>query len=123
MINRAATNMKYILIGLLIYWALCVCLAFRKGVFVENLRRDLPQLFILPLWMRTAILFIVFIFIAPMFLKEPIVFVREWFMNRKLRKIAKGLMKIAQDKSLNDNPELADDLKKIAAGMDELSKM
>ncbi|HRI60114.1 MAG TPA: hypothetical protein PK228_10335 [Saprospiraceae bacterium] len=115
--------MKYILIGLLVYWALCVCLAFRKGVFVENLRRDLPQLFILPLWMRTAILFIVFIFIAPMFLKEPFLFVREWYMNRKLRKIAKGLRKIAEDKSLNGNPELADDLKKIAAGMDELSKM
>ncbi len=115
--------MSYFLIGLLVYWALSVALAFRKGIFVSQLREAVPQLFILPPWMRACILFLVFIIAAPMAFKEPILYIREWWMNRKLGKVARGIRKMSKDKSLNGNPEFAADLKKIADGLDELSKM
>lgn len=115
--------MKYLWIALLVYWALCVMLAFRKGIFVDHLRRDLPQLFILPLWMRSAILFLVFLVIAPMMLKEPVDYIRYKWAELKLWFVARGLRRMANRKGLRGNPELADDLRKIAEGLDEIRKL
>lgn len=122
-ISRNFIDMKYFWIALLIYWVLCVMLAFRKGIFVEQLRKDLPQLFILPLWMRTAILFLVFMVIAPMMLKEPIDYVREKWAEMKLWFVSRRLRKMANNKKLAGNAELADDLRRIAEGLDEITKL
>lgn len=113
--------MKHLLIGLLIYWTLCVALAFRKGIFVNQLREALPQLFILPAWMRACIMFLVFIVMAPMVLKEPFVYLRHQYMNMKLRRITRGIRKMSKDKAVQ-NQELASDLSKIADNLDEISK-
>lgn len=110
--------MIYIFIFLLAWWGLSAALAFRKGVFVKMLQDNVPVLFMLPAWFSVTIIFLCMVVVAPYVMLEPFVVVREWWRNRQLRRIAKGIRKMAETK----NPALTADLKKIADALDQLSK-
>lgn len=106
----------YIFIALFAWWALSVALAFRKGVFVERLRQELPVLFMLPRWMSTALLIFAMLIIAPYVMREPFVFIHQWW---KLKMFARKFRKMSKGK----DPELKQKLEKVAKGLDELSKL
>lgn len=77
----------------------------------------------LPKWMSVTILILALLIIAPYVMCEPLRYVRDkfrgWQTNRKFRKIARGIRKMAASK----DPELSGQLQKAAEGLDELSKL
>lgn len=108
----------YIFIGLLAWWAFSVALTFRKGVFVERLRNELPVLFMLPRWMSVSVLIFAMLIIAPYVMREPFILIRDVWMNWKLKRIARRIRKMSAGK----DSELSEKLKTVADGLDEIAK-
>lgn len=108
----------YIFIALFAWWAFSVAIVFRKGVFVERLRNEMPVLFMLPRCLSVNILIFAMLIIAPYVMREPFLLIWNTWMNWKLKRIAKRIRKMSNGK----DPELNKKLKDVADGLDEISK-
>lgn len=116
-------NWLTIFAALFIWWMVSVALAFRKGIFVEQLQRDLPMLFMIPRWMSIGALLLCMLIIAPYVMLEPFKVVRQiwrsWIQRRKLKMISRGIRKMAKSKDAEVNELLT----KAADDLDELTKL
>jgi uncharacterized membrane protein YhdT len=100
------------------WWAFSVALAFRKGRFVKYLQQEAPVLFLLPHWLSTVILIFAMLIIAPYVMLEPFSFVRELWLNWKLRMVAARTRKMSK----GQNSELKNLFEKLADGLDDIAK-
>jgi len=116
-------NWLTIFAALFIWWMVSVALAFRKGIFVEQLQRDLPMLFMIPRWMSIGALLLCMLIVAPYVMLEPFKVVRQiwrsWIQRRKLKMISRGIRKMAKSKDAEVNELLT----KAADDLDELTKL
>ena len=103
-----------IILALFAWWCICVGFVFRKGVFVERLRNEMPVLFMIPPWMSVTILIILMLIIAPYIMFIPF---KETWRYIKLRRMAKRIRKM----SAGRNPELENELKDIANKIDDIA--